>query len=300
MTNAGGQARWGDATQAELDHFGFSDPYHPRFVHTAVFGTKMSGHPMRWPDIVFHILEEVNPDVVGWVRMGDSPIDYPVVAAHLDGGYYLNHNFSGDESLHGAVSLTFGCRQRMGGRNTVAKPGESEHQTGLAFDVSTWKGPFLSDANAQYRTWVAERCWDYGLIIRYPQGRERVTGVPAEPWHLRYVGRDVALEMHKRGCAHQQGAEGDRGRPPGSRGRCGGWAAHPVVTLWQRGADGGEKHVHWWERENMVAPTCGNGYVDSQPKAYHVVHHHAVAARDAHDLVGLRRASGIRGLLVCL
>lgn len=80
----------------------------------------------------------------------------------------------------------------------VARPGESEHQTGLAFDVGTWKGPFLSDANAQYRMWVAEHCWDYGFTIRYPQGREHVTGVPAEPWHLRYVGRDVALEMQKR------------------------------------------------------------------------------------------------------
>lgn len=80
----------------------------------------------------------------------------------------------------------------------VAKPGESEHQTGLALDVGTWRGPFLSDANARHRTWVAEHCWDHGLIIRYPQGRELVTGVPAEPWHLRYVGRDAALEMRKR------------------------------------------------------------------------------------------------------
>lgn len=81
----------------------------------------------------------------------------------------------------------------------VARQGETEHQTGLAFDVGTWKGPFLSDRNARHRAWVAERCWDYGLVIRYPKGREDVTGVPAEPWHLRYVGRDVAAEMRERG-----------------------------------------------------------------------------------------------------
>lgn len=169
MTNACSSTRWSVATQAELDRFGFEDPYDPRFVHAAVFGTKMSCHPMRWPDVDFRVLAEVNPDVVGWVRMGrDFSRQAALFAADPDSGL-------------------------------VARPGQSEHQTGLALDVGTWRGPFLSDANARHRTWVAERCWDYGLIIRYPQGREHVTGVPAEPWHLRYVGRDVALEMRERG-----------------------------------------------------------------------------------------------------
>ncbi|MBQ9001125.1 MAG: M15 family metallopeptidase [Eggerthellaceae bacterium] len=86
----------------------------------------------------------------------------------------------------------------------VAKPGQSEHQTGLALDVGTWKGPFLSDENARHRAWVAEHCWDFGLVIRYPAGKEDVTGVPAEPWHLRYVGRDVAAEMRDRGWVFEE------------------------------------------------------------------------------------------------
>lgn len=81
----------------------------------------------------------------------------------------------------------------------VARPGESEHQTGLAMDVGTWHGPFLSEGNAAERDWVSEHCWDYGFIIRYPGGCESLTGVPAEPWHLRYVGREAALEMRDRG-----------------------------------------------------------------------------------------------------
>jgi len=89
----------------------------------------------------------------------------------------------------------------------VARPGESEHQTGLAFDVGTWHGPFLSDANARHRAWVAEHCWDHGLIVRYPEGREDVTGVPAEPWHLRYVGVDVAREMRDRGWVLEEWLE---------------------------------------------------------------------------------------------
>lgn len=80
----------------------------------------------------------------------------------------------------------------------VAKPGQSEHQTGLALDVGTWRGPFLSAANESRRAWVAEHCWEHGLIIRYPAGKESITGVPAEPWHLRYVGRDVAAEIRER------------------------------------------------------------------------------------------------------
>ena len=110
---------WSEATQAELDRFGFSDPYDPRFIYAAVFGTKMIGRAQRWPDIDFAALTEVNPDVAGWIRMPGTPIDYPVVAAHEDKSYYLTHNFSGDESLHGAVSLALACGGRIGGRNTV-------------------------------------------------------------------------------------------------------------------------------------------------------------------------------------
>lgn len=128
MTDASAAPRWGEATQAELDHFGFDDPYDLRFIHTAIFGTKMSGRAMRWPNIDFGVLAEVNPDVVGWMRMQGSPIDYPVVASHLDGGYYLYHNFSGDDSLHGQVALAFGCGRRMGGRNTAL----------LAHTMSDW------------------------------------------------------------------------------------------------------------------------------------------------------------------
>ena len=81
----------------------------------------------------------------------------------------------------------------------VARPGQSEHQTGLAMDIGTWHKPLLGEANAVQRDWIAERCWDYGFVIRYPEGREDVTGVPAEPWHLRFVGREAAIEMREHG-----------------------------------------------------------------------------------------------------
>ena len=92
--------------------------------------------------------------------------------------------------------------------NLVARPGQSEHQTGLAMDVGTWHGPFLGDHNKIHRDWITEHCCDYGFIVRYPAGREDVTGVPAEPWHLRYVGREPALQMRRRGWVLEEWPDG--------------------------------------------------------------------------------------------
>lgn len=92
----------------------------------------------------------------------------------------------------------------------VAKPGESEHQTGLALDVGTWLGSFLTDAYAEHRAWVAEHCWEHGLVVRYPEGKEAITGIPAEPWHLRYVGREVAAEMREHGWVLEEWHEARR------------------------------------------------------------------------------------------
>lgn len=80
---------------------------------------------------------------------------------------------------------------------SVARPGCSEHQTGLAMDVAQIGSGLSLDEN--HKRWLAENCWDYGFIVRYPKGREDATGTPAEPWHLRYVGREAALEMRERG-----------------------------------------------------------------------------------------------------
>ena len=74
----------------------------------------------------------------------------------------------------------------------VARPGRSEHQTGLAMDVSQL-------GRDEHIAWLAQNCWGFGFVVRYPKGSEDVTGIPPEPWHLRYVGRDAALEMREHG-----------------------------------------------------------------------------------------------------
>lgn len=74
-----------------------------------------------------------------------------------------------------------------------ARPGFSEHQTGLAIDVNEISDAFIGTPEA---IWLEEHCVEYGFIIRYPQGKQGVTGYKYEPWHIRYVGKDNAKRIH--------------------------------------------------------------------------------------------------------
>ena len=77
-----------------------------------------------------------------------------------------------------------------------ARPGHSEHQTGLAFDLNTIDDSF---AYTEEGKWVAENCYKYGLILRYPKGKETQTGYQYESWHLRYVGNELAQKLYNNG-----------------------------------------------------------------------------------------------------
>lgn len=77
----------------------------------------------------------------------------------------------------------------------VATPGASEHHTGLAFDVTV---PGESFPLTEQSKWLAAHCWDYGFIIRYTEDKVAITGINAEPWHVRYVGLPHAKLMQER------------------------------------------------------------------------------------------------------
>lgn len=81
-----------------------------------------------------------------------------------------------------------------------AKPGYSEHQTGLAIDVGGG-GCGIEDCfgNTAEGKWLAANAYSYGFIVRYQAGKENVTGYRAEPWHIRYVGTELSVEMHNTG-----------------------------------------------------------------------------------------------------
>lgn len=82
---------------------------------------------------------------------------------------------------------------------SVAKPGYSEHQTGLAMDVeghsSLGAGLVADFSETPEGIWLAENCHEYGYIIRYPKGKTNITGYIYEPWHIRYVGKKAAGEI---------------------------------------------------------------------------------------------------------
>ncbi len=78
-----------------------------------------------------------------------------------------------------------------------ARPGFSEHQTGLAVDIDT--GADQGFGATPPGMWLAANMYRYGFILRYPDGLESITGYEYEPWHFRYVGVPLATEMHDTG-----------------------------------------------------------------------------------------------------
>ncbi len=94
-----------------------------------------------------------------------------------------------------------------------AKPGESEHQLGLSMDVSTKEVNYqlvesLGDTPAG--KWLEENCYKYGFIIRFPENKEKITGYSYEPWHIRYVGKDLAKIIHDNNLTLEEYFESDK------------------------------------------------------------------------------------------
>lgn len=104
---------------------------------------------------------------------------------------YQRQLYSGYVSANGAAAAdTFSARA-----------GHSEHQTGLAIDVCRASGIFEGTPEAK---WLAQHCHEYGFILRYPQGKQHITGYKYEPWHIRYVGTDLSYKIHDSGLTVEE------------------------------------------------------------------------------------------------
>ena len=77
-----------------------------------------------------------------------------------------------------------------------ARPGHSEHHTGLALDISNVSLPYSDFGSTKEYEWVTKNAHLYGFIVRYPEGKTSITGYIYEPWHIRYVGIDVATYIY--------------------------------------------------------------------------------------------------------
>lgn len=86
-----------------------------------------------------------------------------------------------------------------------ARPGYSEHQTGLAFDLGTASNHSINDfSSSDEFKWVKKNAHKYGFILRYPYGKTYITGYIYEPWHYRYVGVDVATYIYKNNITYEE------------------------------------------------------------------------------------------------
>lgn len=107
--------------------------------------------------------------------------------------YYQKQGYSDDDAYELASE-------------TVAIPGTSEHQVGLAFDLISdeYKNLDAGFADTEAGRWLAKNAPDYGFILRYPKGKEKITEIEFEPWHYRYVGVKAAKDITERGMCLEE------------------------------------------------------------------------------------------------
>ena len=88
----------------------------------------------------------------------------------------------------------------------TAVPGTSEHELGLALDIVDKDKPGRNSAQANTDTqkWLMANSWKYGFILRYPNGKTNITGIIFEPWHYRYVGKEIAKEIYESGMCLEE------------------------------------------------------------------------------------------------
>ena len=120
-------------------------------------------------------------------------------AAGLD--IYLSSGFRSYD-LQNEIYNNYAARDGVEKADTYsARPGYSEHQTGLAIDVNQIDDTFIGTPEA---IWLEEHCHEYGFILRYPQGKQDITGYKYESWHIRYVGTDLSYAIHDSGLTLEE------------------------------------------------------------------------------------------------
>ena len=127
---------------------------------------------------------------------GENPIAkaelVKLIAAMQAAGFPISDHYSGFRSYETQSSLYQDYVNKDGKEAAdrySARPGYSEHQTGLAFDVIGTNGDLVTEDKAAQ--WLLDHAADYGFVVRYLKGKEKETGYMAEEWHLRYVGKEA-------------------------------------------------------------------------------------------------------------
>lgn len=189
-------------------------------------------HPTDDPGSIWVVVNKVRPvSPAGWAPTGlvgvagyevrpevAGPLEQMIAAAAADGVTLALR--SAYRSYDSQVRVHADLVARVGqarAEEVSARPGHSEHQTGLAVDVGSTSRPDCDFQDCFGETvegrWVAERAGEFGFVVRYTAANRAVTGYAPEGWHLRWVGTDLVTEMERRGVTTLEEVFGLPGGP---------------------------------------------------------------------------------------
>lgn len=107
-----------------------------------------------------------------------------------------------DDKIQAYINEGYSQRKaEKAAKEWVALPGTSEHQIGIAVDINADKTKCTND---DVYAWLADNAYKYGFVLRYPLGKQEITGTSYEPWHYRYVGAEVAQEIYEQGICLEE------------------------------------------------------------------------------------------------
>lgn len=153
-------------------------------------------NPITYTPAKFGSVNLAKPAADAFLKMKSGMKQAGVGTLILNSGF---RSYNTQVGVHKKQVARYGLKA---GEALAARPGYSEHQTGLAADVSALgQGCTIQVCFAKTKggKWLAANSWKYGFILRYPDGQTATTGYQFEPWHFRYVGVELATEMKTQG-----------------------------------------------------------------------------------------------------
>lgn len=159
-----------------------------------------------YPDVRFTFKEKIEKRMMR--QEAATALEKMFEAAEVDGIYLAGVSAYRSHATQTALFNRYVERDGYDKAVTYsAVPGTSEHETGLAIDVSASDGKCAAQdcfGDTVEAVWLAENAAEYGFIIRYPEGKEDITGYKYEPWHLRYVGVEISKEIASAGITLEE------------------------------------------------------------------------------------------------
>lgn len=153
------------------------------------------------PDVLttkkLYVREIIHEDLLEMFKAAENDGQYLSITSGYRSYSYQNKLFNNYAARDGIEAAS----------RYSARPGQSEHQTGLALDITSKSGKCTLSTcfkDTDEGKWLNENSWKYGFVLRYPEGKEEITGYMFEPWHFRYVGKKEAKKIFESGLTIEE------------------------------------------------------------------------------------------------